>query len=149
MCTPLAIPKNKHEVGSLCSNVAESFIFYTYNYRRLHVRNKNGSNCSIIRTIIIIKPSARVFLVTTWYHNGATFTKLEWLVHRILSFQSAHATLVTYTKLEWLVHRILSFTVRTQTLATYTKLEWLVHRILLSTAHTRDTRNVYIDYCPV
>ena len=57
-----------------------------------------------------------------------------------------HATLATMTKLEWLVHRILSFTVRTHaTLATMTKLEWLVHRILSFTVRTRDSRNDDID----
>ena len=81
----------------------------------------------------------------------ATMTKLEWLVHRILSFTvRTHATLATMTKLEWLVHRILSFTVRTHaTLATMTKLEWLVHRILSFTIRTRDSRNddIYTALC--
>ena len=78
----------------------------------------------------------------------ATMTKLEWLVHRILSFTvHTHATLATMTKLEWLVHRILSFTVRTHvTLATMTKLEWLVHHILSFTVRTRDARNDDIHY---
>ena len=73
----------------------------------------------------------------------ATMTKLEWLVHRILSLTvRTHATLATMTKLEWLVHRILSFTVRTHAaLATMTKLEWLVHRILSFIVCTRDARN--------
>ena len=81
----------------------------------------------------------------------ATMTKLERLVHRILSFTvHTHAMLAMMTKLEWLVHRILSFTVCTHaTLATMTKLEWLVHYILSFTVHTRDAHNDDIDYHPV
>ena len=61
-----------------------------------------------------------------------------------------HATLATMTKLEWLVHRILSITAPTHaTLATITKLEWLAHHILSFTVRTRDARNDDIDYRPV
>ena len=61
-----------------------------------------------------------------------------------------HATLATMTKLEWLVHRILSFTIHTHaTLATMTKLEWLVHRVLSFTVRTRDARNDDIHYRPM
>ena len=81
----------------------------------------------------------------------ATMTKLEWLVHGILSFTvRTHTTLATMTKLECLVHRILSFMVRTHAmLATMTKLEWLVHHILSFTVCTGDALNNDIDYRPV
>ena len=90
------------------------------------------------------------FMVRT-HVTLATMTKLEWLVHRILSFTvRTHVMLATMTKPEWLVHRILSFTVRTHAmLATMTKPEWLVHRILSFTVRTRDARNDDINYRPV
>ena len=51
-----------------------------------------------------------MFPFTITHGTFGPYTKLKWLLNRILSVsQSVHVTYEAFTKLEWLVHSILSF----------------------------------------